>query len=55
MTAAQLLAAGLAINQKSRHARSACYPDVVTLNFFVTFIGVLLALLALGYEYYCCY
>ncbi|XP_039745520.1 uncharacterized protein LOC120623533 [Pararge aegeria] len=48
MSAAQLLAAGLSAQQKSRHARSVCYPDIVTLNLFVTFIGVLIALLILG-------
>nr|XP_034824163.1 uncharacterized protein LOC117981997 [Maniola hyperantus] len=48
MTSAQLLAAGLSPDQKTRHARSVCYPDVVTLNLFVTIVGVLLALLNLG-------
>ncbi|XP_045450496.1 uncharacterized protein LOC123659291 [Melitaea cinxia] len=44
----QLIAAGLPIQEKSRHIRSVCYPDVVTLNLFVTIIGVILALLLLG-------
>ncbi|CAH2099766.1 unnamed protein product [Euphydryas editha] len=44
----QLIAAGLPTQDKSRHIRSVCYPDVVTLNLFVTIIGVILALLFLG-------
>ncbi|XP_046974217.1 uncharacterized protein LOC124540575 [Vanessa cardui] len=45
---AQLVAAGLSTQEKSRHIRSVCYNDVMTLNLFVMFVGVLLALLLLG-------
>ncbi|XP_064076864.1 uncharacterized protein LOC113392604 [Vanessa tameamea] len=49
LSEAQLLAAGLSTQMKSRHIRSVCYKDVMTLNLFVMFVGVLLALLLLGY------
>ncbi|CAH0722703.1 unnamed protein product, partial [Brenthis ino] len=45
---AQLVAAGLPVQRGTRHVRSICYPDVVTINIFVTMIGILLALLFLG-------
>lgn len=41
-------AAGLSIRDRTRHARSACYQNVVTLNIFVIFTGVIIALLLLG-------
>ncbi|XP_052747547.1 uncharacterized protein LOC112043272 [Bicyclus anynana] len=48
MTAAQRSAAGLPVQQKSRHARSVCYPDVVSLNLLVICVGVFIVLLCLG-------
>ncbi|CAK1599956.1 unnamed protein product [Parnassius mnemosyne] len=43
------MAAGLSLLERPRHVRSVCYPDDVTLNIVVIVIGVLAALLALGF------
>ncbi|XP_022826060.1 uncharacterized protein LOC111356065 [Spodoptera litura] len=48
MAEARQSAAGLSNRDRTRHARSACYKDVVTLNIFIIFTGVIVALLLLG-------
>ncbi|XP_063834015.1 uncharacterized protein LOC135083193 isoform X3 [Ostrinia nubilalis] len=48
MADARQVAAGLSPRERSRRARSVCYPDVVSLNLFVVAVGVLMALLLLG-------
>ncbi|XP_035430412.2 uncharacterized protein LOC118262875 isoform X1 [Spodoptera frugiperda] len=48
MPEARQSAAGLSNRDRTRHARSACYKDVVTLNIFIIFTGVIVALLLLG-------
>ncbi|CAG4923672.1 unnamed protein product [Colias eurytheme] len=48
MPDAQLIAAGHSPREESRYIRSLCYPDIITLNLFVIFFGVLIALLVLG-------
>ncbi|KAJ8733949.1 hypothetical protein PYW07_014500 [Mythimna separata] len=48
MAESRQAAAGLSSRDRTRHARSACYKDVVYLNIFVIVTGVILALLALG-------
>ncbi|KAH9634136.1 hypothetical protein HF086_001338 [Spodoptera exigua] len=48
MAEARQSAAGLSNRDRIRHARSACYKDVVTLNIFIIFTGVIVALLLLG-------
>ncbi|KAJ8734864.1 hypothetical protein PYW08_014114 [Mythimna loreyi] len=49
MAESRQAAAGLCSRDRTRHARSACYKDVVYINIFVIVTGVILALLALGF------
>ncbi|KAL0895599.1 hypothetical protein ABMA27_011693 [Loxostege sticticalis] len=49
MTETRQVAAGLSPRERARRARSACYPDVVTVNLFVVAVGVIIGLLMLGF------
>ncbi|CAK1548447.1 unnamed protein product [Leptosia nina] len=42
------VAAGISTLESPRRTRSACYPDTVSINIFVVFIGVLLMLIIFG-------
>nr|XP_049698180.1 uncharacterized protein LOC110370510 isoform X2 [Helicoverpa armigera] len=48
MPEARQSAAGLSSRGRTRHARSCCYRDVVSLNVFVVFAGVIVTLLFFG-------
>lgn len=48
MAEARQSAAGLSSRGRTRHARSCCYRDVVSLNVFVVFAGVIVTLLFFG-------